>query len=282
MTKKLEVCIVTGAYGSGKSTVTRVFEELGYIIVQNVPSSLLHELFETYSENGKVNKILLLVELENAHETILTARDDKNIKLSVLLLNADVDELLKRYKLTRHVHPLQAHGYTLEEAFKYDQVKIESLVDDASIYIDTSDYTVHELRKRIFDIFSSKIDDLSIVFTSFGLKHGLPLDVDIIFDTRIVPNPYYLSELKNKTGRDKEVVDYIFSYEITEKLIEHIVDYLDFYLDKIKKEGRTSYTIGVCCSGGRHRSVAIAEYLANYYKAKYNTSVKHRDVEKGV
>ena len=280
--KKMDVVIVSGACGSGKSTVTRVFEELGYLIVQNVPPSLTHELFISYAKAKKDIKLLLVSELYLSHALINEAKKEKNINLSVIILNADIAELLKRYKLTRHVHPLQAHGYSLEEAFEINQRQIADLVEEATLYIDTTDYSVHELRKRIFDIYSNKMDDFNVSFTSFGLKHGIPLDVDTIFDVRIIPNPYYLEELKNLTGLDKKVMEYIFSFKETAKLIKNITNYLDYYLDKVKKEGRPLYSVGICCSGGRHRSVAIAEYLSEYYKAKYNTSVKHRDIVKGV
>lgn len=273
-----ELIILTGVSGAGKSTCLFAFEEMGYYCLENCPLPLISSLFDLISKESKYHRMVVAVNALDANKAITVAKSKPDLSVTSIFLDASEMELLSRYKLTRHVHPLQARGFTLVKAINIEKESMKD-IKDIDIYLDTTGLSVTAVRKILFSRFS-KTDSLTINFMSFGYKHGVPLDADVVFDMRILPNPYYIPELKTKTGQDKEVVDYLFEMPITHELVNHIKEYLNFYLPRIKEEGRSYFVVGIGCSGGQHRSVAIANYLKDQYSENYEAIVNHRDLVK--
>lgn len=278
----MKLVILTGAFGAGKSTVVQAFEEMDYSIVENIPLLVVHDTLNAFlKDKVKYEKTVLVVSLDAAHETLALAKTYKDIEVFFLVLNASKAEILTRYKLTRHVHPLQAKGISLEDAIVHDRKLIEKIRPEADLFLDTTGFSPTELRRRVFINFKGlEKHYLTVSFISFGYKHGTPDDVEIVFDTRILDNPYWVTELKNCTGKDKAVQDYVLKSQKADELINNIETFLDFYLDAVKKEGRNFYSVGIGCSGGQHRSVTIAEILAKRYAKKYEVILIHRDAER--
>jgi UPF0042 nucleotide-binding protein len=278
----MELVILTGVSGAGKSTVVQAFEEMDYSIVENVPVNVVNDTITAFlSDQIKYAKTVLVVSLDMALETLKIAKKYNAIKPFFIALDANKQEILTRYKLTRHVHPLQAKGMSLEQAITSDRKAIEKVRPYTDLFIDTTGFTPTELRKKIFiNIRGKEKDLLTVTFISFGYKHGTPNDVEIVLDTRILDNPYWVPTLKELTGKDKPVQDYVMKSQHSEELLQRIETFLDFYLNIVKLQGRNFYTIGIGCSGGKHRSVTIAEMLAERYAKKYEVLLIHRDAER--
>ncbi len=283
----IRLFILTGPSGAGKSTVQYVFEECGYFVMENIlPVSLKQTLNYIYNNRGQQDKYLLICMPQFALRIYGIVKDfcsDKNdLKLSLMTLNCEPKVLNQRFKLTRHVHPATTlRNISLSEAIASDVENIDNLSGVADYRIDTSDLSVVDLRKYVFSILTSKKQDtVSLCFMSFGHKYSIPLDVDLVFDTRALPNPYWVESLRVYSGLNQPVIDYLESFPETEETFNHMVDYLDFYLQKVQEDGRGNYTIGICCSGGHHRSVYFADRLAKYYAKKYTVSTIHRDIDK--
>lgn len=278
-----ELVILTGISGSGKSTALFAFEEMKYNCVENIPLQLCDAMLDVIEENtDKVySKTLLSVNLADAHEFIVRAKKRKKIKLTVTILYATKIELLARYKLTRHVHPLQAMGHTLDEALDYENEISDHVREFADLYIDTTGLGIVELRKILFTHYRRQTKGvMTISFVSFGFKHGVPSDADLVLDTRIIPNPYYIEELRRLTGKDRPVAEFINQQPVALELKKNMIDYLDYYLEKSNAESRGYFVVAIGCSGGQHRSVFFAEQLAKHYGAAYKTMVHHRDMKR--
>lgn len=278
----IELVILTGVSGAGKTTALRAFEEMDYYIVDNVPSSVIPKLFEAFEKDEvRFRKTLLSMHINEVSKAVILARENKKFNVTFMALDASKAELITRFRLTRHLHPVQAHGLSLIEGIDIDRKIMDALKDEVDIYIDTTSKTVPELRKYIFkNIEGMEKKELTVNFISFGFKHGIPSDVEIIFDTRIVPNPYWIPELKELTGIDQEVKDFVLNDKEAKLLISEIQKYLKFYLKKVQDEGRNFFVVGIGCSGGQHRSVAIAQYLQEKFAKIYRTLVIHRDLGK--
>lgn len=286
--KMNEIILLTGPSGSGKSTAQRVFEESGYYVIDNIFSSTFVPVIkEVVEEREKYPKILLQVSPKTAWE-IIKMYDGKqtkytdSIKTKFIVLDCKKDVLLKRFKLTRHVHPfVTTKKLSLDEALEKDFHYINKIKDHADIVIDTTNLTVKDFRNTLFQAISSREkDNVRVRFISFGQKYNFPLDCDLVLDTRALPNPYWDLKLREFTGLDKPVKDYLMSFDQTKELLKNMEDYLDFYLQKVQEDGRGDYTVGICCSGGQHRSVFFAEQLGKHFSKKYETSVFHRDINK--
>lgn len=281
--EKIRLIILSGPSGSGKSSSRYVFEELGYFVSENVfyntiPSYL--ESIKKYSE--KIKKYCLIVSITEIRKVYELIKDNDDFLVSFILLNSDEESLLKRFTLTRHIHPLSVlNNLSLEEAIKCDIDSAVSFKNHADLYIDSSSLTVKELRSLLFNFLSSDKDGKTLFrFTTFGLKNGISKDLDTLIDVRIIPNPYWVEEFRSKPGTDIEVQKYMEQYPVTSKLKENIISYLAFNLEHIQNSGRASYNIGIACSGGKHRSVYIGEYLYNYFKDQYRCVLIHRDINK--
>jgi len=278
----IDLIVLTGVSGAGKSTAVRAFEEMDYYIVENVPLSVIPKLLKAFEEDAtKYHRTVVVISVDEALKAAELARQNPSFKVVFLALDASEPELLMRFRLTRHIHPAQAHGLSLADSIARDRTIMKEIHKDVDIYIDTTGKTATELRKFIFtNIQGMESGNLTINFVSFGFKHGIPYDVEMVFDTRIIPNPYWISELKDLTGEDEVVKKFVLENKEAQELIKNIEKYLDYYLRKVKEEERNFFVVGIGCSGGQHRSVVIAEYLAQRYESKYRTLCLHRDIGK--
>lgn len=272
--------ILSGPSGSGVSSSKFVFEELGYFTIDNAPSAVTEAILNECASNNDAKGFCLLSRIDGAKSIVEIAKKDKRFETKFILLNTEKDELIKRYALSRHAHPRSIlHHMSLEKAIDLDVKDTLSLSGIADYEIDTTRLTTKELRINLYNKLLGKDTDniTKITFISFGLKNGIPVGLDAMFDVRLIPNPYWIAHLAPLNGGDQEVIDYIMSFDVTHSLLKEITDYLDFYIPEMQKNGRASYTIGVCCSGGQHRSTFVANYLKKYYEDKYSVEVYHRD-----
>ncbi len=277
--------IISGLSGSGKSTAVKALEDLGYYCIDNLPPTLLPNFIELCEDSfTDINKVALVIDiregrfLERAPEVIKQLKA-KGHNLDIIFLESTDTVLLKRYKETRRKHPLSEDGNVLE-GIKKEREMLSELKLLADYDIDTSEFTVHQLREVVqnkFDTLSSR--KLALNILSFGYKHGFPYDADIVLDVRFLPNPYFDDGLKHLSGRDKDVEDYIMSHSDTQVFMDKLIDFLEFLVPKYEEEGKSYLTIGIGCTGGKHRSVVIASRLKEVFKG-YDPTVQHRDIEK--
>lgn len=274
----INLVIISGLSGAGKTYTISNFEENGYIIVENIPLSLIPAFYDELIKYNR-EKVALSIPIFDAEEAFKLAKARKEFNLTFVGLFCSKEVLLERYKLSRRTHPLQHSGISLSDAIDKETEIMLSIKEQFTHFIDTSKLASGDLRKYLYtNIFTNKDAKLSVNFISFGYKKSVPQDVEIVFDVRLLPNPYWVPELKNLCGLDEAVKNYVFGAKETGEYLKHVIEYLDFYLPKLEEAGRKSTTIGIACSGGQHRSVAISEYLKNYYSKRYNTNVNHRDL----
>lgn len=276
----MNVTILTGPSGSGNTSAKYVFEELGYYVVDNPPLNTTSTIVSALMKHPyKQVNVCVVVNIVFALQIIKELQERSDITLTLVLLNTDKDEIVKRYTLTRHIHPrMLMENISLEQAIEEDLEAAIKLTPLADIYIDTTTLTIKELRTNLYARIDARDHNTtSIQFTSFGLKNGLPIDIDLLIDTRVLPNPFWIEDLKSLTGMDKTVIEYLESFPQTEEFINKTIEYLEYALDKIVKQERASYNVGVCCSGGQHRSTYVANRLAKHFSEKYDVIVRHRD-----
>lgn len=284
--KDSNLVIITGMSGAGKTVAVQSFEDLGYFCVDNLPPTLLPKFLELMKESGnKMNKVALVMDLRGREffEHLFKALDDMAdltwMKPQILFLEADNEVLVRRYKETRRTHPLAPAGLPLD-GIQQERKLLEELKGRAQTIYNTSQIKPRELREKILHQFSSNNrPEFSVNVMSFGFKHGIPIDADTVFDVRFLPNPFYIEHMRPKTGLEEEVSSYVLKWNETTKFLEKITDLLSFMLPYYKREGKAQLVIAIGCTGGQHRSVAIAEYLGNYFKKEYHTTVKHRDIK---
>ena len=276
-----KIVIISGVYGSGKSTALYTFEEAGYYVIDNLPLEVAKQFFDTVLKKKSYEKVAIAVPLENANEIFDLARNYKDFDVKFLGITCSREALNERYRLSRKLHPLQSQGYTLDSALERDYKILESVRENLTCLIDTSKLDIKEFKKTIHNVVMGiKGDKFSVMFMSFGYKKSVPQDIETVFDVRLLPNPYWVPSLKNLNGLDQEVKDYVLKAPETKEYLKHVTDYLDYYLEELKKSGKGHANIGIACSGGQHRSVAVAQYLFEFYSKKYETSVSHRDIKK--
>lgn len=288
----LSLVIVTGMSGAGKTVAMQSFEDLGYFCIDNMPPNLLPKFWELVHESGKIKKVALVVDIRSRAFydeifSMLSKVDEdeqekhQKVDMKILFLNASDEELVSRYKETRRSHPLAMEGRLLDGIQKEREILAE-IKGRASVEIDTTELTPRQLREEIFDNFqkSSEVPTFHIEVMSFGFKYGLPIDADIVMDVRFLRNPFYIPELKTKTGVDKPVYDYVMDDDETKNFYDKLYDLLKDIIPGYEKEGKTSLTIAIGCTGGQHRSVAIAQRLGTDLKKNYYVDITHRDMEK--
>lgn len=273
--------VLTGVSGSGISSAKYVFEEEGFFVVENPPKEVIQNLLDSFDKRGdKIHNFCLILNLSEVKDSMSLIKKDKRFKTRFILLMAAKDELIKRYALTRHVHPRTAmENLPIEKAINKDLLEANALVPDVDLSIDTSSLTVKLMRQiiREFIDINTKDKGMMVNFVSFGLKNGTPSGLDMIFDVRSIPNPYWVEELKELTGYDQKVIDYMNKFPQTKTLLNRITTYLSSQLHEIQEGGRSAYNVGIACSGGQHRSTFVAKYLADYFSDTYMTNVIHRD-----
>ena len=281
--EKKKIILLTGAAGSGLSSCEYIFEELGYFVVKNVLTNVVDDLLTSFINDNEAQKLCLIMHAVSVEEVIplIKRRDDADYQ--IIVLTCEEKELEKRYTLTRKIHPRSIiERCSGEEAIKKDIAAINRVIEFADLTIDTTSISIKQLRNTLYRHLEGYEDNqnLSLTFMSFGLKNGIPQGLDMFFDVRDIPNPYWIEELKDLNGEDEPVKKYLESFPITKEIINNIMSYLDKSLEEVAKSGRPSYTIGIACSGGQHRSTYVANYLKEKYQDKYRTYVIHRDSPK--
>lgn len=287
MKRDMEVVIITGMSGAGKTVATQSFEDLGYFCIDNLPPTLIPKFLELIEESkGKLNKIALVMDLRGREffDSLFESIDSlstKDFKPQILFLDAKDNVLVRRYKETRRAHPLAPNGLPLE-GIMLERDMLQEIKGRAQHYIDTTDMKPLNLREEIIKRFSDTSQDaFSVHVVSFGFKYGLPIDADLVFDVRFLPNPHYVEHMRERTGLESDVSDYVFKWTETRQFLEKLMDLLTYMLPQYKREGKNQLVIAIGCTGGKHRSVALAEYITDRVKKDYDVTVSHRDIEKG-
>ena len=280
----VNIVLITGMSGAGKSTAMSVLEDMGYHCIDQFPVELIQDLGKLLRKESDVryhNVALATNALD--YTKFLMYFENIGINVRVLFLDASNEKLLLRYKFTRRQHPfLVKHmANTLEEAIESEREYFNAIKERASIHrIDTTYIPTSQLKTQIEKYL--KLGDkpsFSISFVSFGYKNGVPLDSDLLFDVRFLPNPFYVEELKKLTGNDAPVYDYVMSFDQTKECIDHITTFLDYVLPQYEKEGKNHLTVGIGCTGGQHRSVTITNYLFERYSKQWNCFKAHREIK---
>lgn len=284
----MKIVIVTGMSGAGKSTALNVLEDEGYYCVDNMPVELIPRFVELAAGQEKgYSNIAIGVDIRSGAALgqlgdVLSDMDNKQYSYKILYLDCSDEVLVKRYKETRRTHPL-AKDDRVDKGIALERQQMEFLRSKADYIMDTSQMLTRELKQQLESLFveNGKYSNLYVTVLSFGFKYGIPSDADIVLDVRFLPNPYYVEELKYLTGNDKAVQDFVMASEAAKTFLEKVDDLVEFLLPNYVEEGKNSLVIAIGCTGGKHRSVTLANALANRLKAtEYGSKVEHRDIEK--
>ena len=285
----MDFLIITGLSGAGKSRAADVLEDMDYYCVDNLPVALIPRFAELcIASGGRYEKVALVTDVraEDGFDELLTTLDqlkEMDCSCRILYMDADVPVIVRRYKETRRPHPLAKRGGSIEEAVHREIELLAPVRERADFIVNSSALTLGQLQSRLFELVAPKGSKrrLEVTVEAFGFKHGIPLDADLVFDVRFLPNPFYLEELRPLTGLDRPVAQYVFNSLQARRFMEKAEDLLDFLIPLYTEEGKLSLTVGVGCTGGRHRSVAIAAALTEYLKAKGVSAVNvNRDMNK--
>ena len=279
---RIEVIVVTGMSGAGKTQTMAIFENMGYQCIDNYPVNLLKEFGELLRTSNTYNKVAMAVSLTDAIFAIRILSNMEWIDLNTVFLDCEDKTILTRYKQTRRSHPLMIKNITssLVDSIDVERRQAEPITKLANIIIDTTLLKPVKLQDKIEANFhKGKQAAFRISFVSFGYKHGIPKDADLLLDVRFLPNPFYVESLRSLTGNDKEVYDYVMSKKETKEFVERTIAYYDYLIKEYEKEGKMSLIIGVGCTGGQHRSVTLANYLAKHYGQIYQVYTWHRDAD---
>lgn len=284
-----KLVIITGMSGAGKTIAVQSLEDLGFFCVDNLPPVLIPKFAELIEQsNGKIGKVALVIDLrgreffEKLSEAIAFMENHESINCEILFLDAKDEVLVRRYKESRRRHPLSQHSMPLE-GISAERTLLEDLKGKASLVIDTSDMKPLKLKERLTNHFGqTSFKSMTVNIMSFGFKYGIPLDADLVFDVRFLPNPHYIETLRPHTGQSKEVYDYVMKWPETTEFLNKLVDMLTFLIPQYVEEGKSQIVIAIGCTGGKHRSVAITEYLGEKLELDQSLQkrVSHRDSER--
>lgn len=277
--------IVTGLSGAGKTQAIRCLEDLNYFCIENIPPSLIPKFAElSYKVNNSVEKIAIVIDVRGGKffNELFNGLDDLNkmgYKHEILFLDASDETLVKRFKESRRTHPLSKKGRILT-GIQEERELLADVKKKADHVIDTSNYTVKNLKDKLKSIYGAveREDGFTVNVMSFGFKYGMPIDADLVFDVRFLPNPYYIDELRSLSGNDTRIKEYVTSFEVTREFIKKVTDMLEFLIPYYIKEGKTQLIIAIGCTGGRHRSVVMANAIYDFLKDSHNTEIIHRDI----
>ena len=285
----MRMVIVTGMSGAGKSTVMNMLEDVGYYCIDNLPVFLLGKFHEIWKNSmGEIEKVALGIDIRSGEslaelDEILSSMEMGNDIYEILYMDANDATLIKRYKETRRNHPLAAGG-RVEDGIAIERNRLAFLKEKATYIIDTDNLLVRDLKTEIDKIFveNKKFNNLYINVLSFGFKHGIPVDSDLVFDVRFMPNPYYVEELRKKTGNDKEVQDFVMNSETSVEFVNKLTEMIKFLIPNYVAEGKNQLVVSIGCTGGHHRSVTVANklYEALQEGANYGIKVIHRDIDR--
>lgn len=285
----MEFLIITGLSGAGKSRAADVLEDLDYYCVDNMPVALMPRFAELcLATRGRYERVALVTDVRerDGFGELLSTLEElgaMDCQVRILYMDADVRTLVRRYKESRRPHPLAAAGVSVEQAVRREEELLAPIKERADFIVNSANLTLGMLQNRLFSLFAAegKKREIDVTVMSFGYKHGLPMDADLVFDARFLPNPYYVEALRPMCGLDRPVAEFVFSYQQTRIFMEKIEDLIHFLLPLYIEEGKLGLTIAIGCTGGRHRSVAIAAALNDYLQAKGLSSVNvNRDLDK--
>ena len=283
----MKFILIFGLSGAGKSKAASFLEDMGYYVVDNMPAALIPKFAELcMASPGRYDKVVLVTDIRGGQtfDGLFDALDklhDMGCDYKILFVEASVEAIIKRYKETRRNHPLSKTGRSLEEAVQLERSALEPVRQRAEYIVDTSALPTAKLRGEMLRLFGSgdTASAMSVSVISFGFKYGIPIEADLVFDVRFLPNPYYIAELRHQTGLDQGVWDFIFGYQQTRDFMKHLEGLIGFLLPLYVEEGKTALVIGVGCTGGHHRSVAITRALAEFIRQKgYSAAENHRDM----
>lgn len=285
-TEETELIVITGMSGAGKTVAIQSFEDLGFFTIDNLPPALLLTFIKLMRDSGKsMKRVAAVMDLRGGDffDSLVDAIDnlsqEPKVSVTILFLDADNQTLVSRYKETRRSHPLSPGGLVLG-GIKKERDMLNDLQGRAKYIYNTSQMSPRELKERIISDFSTKTSNVFTVnVVSFGFKHGIPIDADLVFDVRFLPNPYYIEELKPQSGLDEPVSSYVLQWNETQMLIEKLTDLLEFMIPRYKNEGKAQLVIAFGCTGGQHRSVTLAEYYGKLFAENNKTIITHRDVK---
>lgn len=285
----MELLIITGLSGSGKSRTVSILEDIGYYIVDNLPAEIMVKFADfCAASNGHYERVALVYDVRAGEPfdlflTTLERMKNSGVSCRMLFLDTDTATLINRYKETRRSHPLAVEGRSIQEAAELEREMLLPVREKADIVLDTTAFSVGKLRSELLAIFGSDRDrrGIQVNVMSFGYKNGLPMEADLVFDVRFLPNPYYIPELKYRTGLEKDVRDYVFRAQQTHEFIQQLESMLRFLLPYYSEEGKSLLVVGIGCTGGHHRSVAIAHELSQRLtSAGFDVSESHRDISR--
>ena len=285
----MQLIIVTGMSGAGKSTALKMIEDMGFFCMDNLPVSLMDKFMELALQDGsQFQKVAISIDIRSGRKvdrihTVVRELKEKGFHVKLLFLDASDDVLVKRYKETRRVHPLAAGG-RIEGGIRKEREAMEILRSQADVILDTSQLLTRELKVELEKILlkGQNYDNLYVTILSFGFKYGIPTDADLVFDVRFLPNPYYVEELRPKTGNNPAVRDFVMEHQNAEKFLDKLEDMIRFLLPNYVEEGKNQLVIAIGCTGGKHRSVTLANALHKRLKSNctYGLRIEHRDLEK--
>ena len=283
----MQFVIVSGLSGAGKSKTASFLEDLGFYCVDNMPADLIPQFAQLcLATKGRYERVALVTDVRGSLTfeglfKALDSLDQMRLSYTILFVDCETDVIIKRYKETRRKHPLTKDGSALRDAVERERALLEPIRNRANAVINTSVLSTAKLRGEIIDLVAGDQRDraMSVSVVSFGFKHGLPMEADLVFDVRFLPNPHYIPELRPKTGLDHDVRNFVFSYQQTKDFVAKVEELLAICLPSYVDEGKTSLVIAVGCTGGKHRSVAVAKELGDYIARRgYVTDVSHRDM----
>jgi len=282
-----KLVIITGMSGAGKTVAVQSFEDLGYYCVDNLPPTLIPKFLELMKDSANnIQKVALVIDLRGRdffdalYDSLDVIGKEEWLEEHIIFLDAKNETLVSRYKETRRSHPLDISGLPLKGIIQERKI-LDELRGRAQRLIDTTDLKPKELREKIHDLYAEDEESVfSVHFVSFGFKYGIPIDADLVFDVRFLPNPFYIEAMRPLTGLDEEVSNYVFKWSETKTFNEKLIDLLQFMLPQYKKEGKSQLVVAIGCTGGQHRSVALTEYYTKLLSKQYPTYITHRDIEK--
>ena len=285
----MDFLIITGLSGAGKSRAADVMEDLDYYCVDNMPVALMPRFAELcIATGGRYENVALVTDVreKNGFGELLKTIDqlkEMNCSVRILYMDADVRTIVRRYKESRRPHPLATRGTSIEDAVHKEMDLLAPIRERADFIVNSSSLTLGMLQNRLFTLFagSGRKREIDVTVMSFGFKYGLPLDADMVFDVRFLPNPYYIPELKHQNGLDEPVRNFVFQYQQTKDFVEKTEDLLDFLLPNFVDEGKSELVIAVGCTGGKHRSVCLAKEFADFITRRgYAVTLGHRDISR--